>query len=156
MGNTVSKHTCLPCCAAGRQADGHRPATPDYTPLIYMHRSIPFPELTALYAISDVCLLASTRDGMNLVAFEYVACQAQRHGVLVLSQFAGAAVFMGHGSIIFHPANPNEIAEAIHKAVTMNDDARRENYERLRAFIYHNTRSVSYLPSSVVLHPRVD
>ena len=115
-------------------------ATPDYTPLIYMHRSIPFTELTALYSISDVCLLASTRDGMNLVAFEYVACQAKRHGVLVISEFAGAALFMGRGSITFHPNNPDHIAEAIHKGVTMNAEERKENYEKLREFIYANTR----------------
>lgn len=52
-------------------------ATPEGSPLIYIHSSIPFEELTALYPIADVCLLTSSRDGMNLVSFEYIACQAQ-------------------------------------------------------------------------------
>lgn len=65
-------------------ADWNYVATPHSTPLLYIHRSVSFTELTALYSISDVCLLSSRRDGMNLVASEYVACQQERHGVLVL------------------------------------------------------------------------
>lgn len=117
-------------------------ATPDSTPLLYLHRSVPFPELTALYSISDVCLLASTRDGMNLVSFEYVACQAQRHGVLALSQFTGASAFMKDGAIIFHPANPSDISSALNKALTMPDDQRKDNYEKLKQFVEYNTRLV--------------
>lgn len=105
-----------------------------------MHRSVPFEELTALYSISDVCLLTSSRDGMNLVAFEYIACQAQRHGVLVLSEFAGASVFMKGGSVNFHPANTCELAQAIHKAVVMDGKERKDRYEKLRDFVNTNTR----------------
>ena len=50
-----------------------------------------FDELISLYNISDVCLVSSTRDGMNLVSYEYIACQQDRKGVLILSEFAGAA-----------------------------------------------------------------
>jgi hypothetical protein len=79
---------------------------------------------------------------MNLVAFEYVACQEKRHGVLVISEFAGAAAFMGQGSITFHPANPQEIANAIHKGLTMNGQDRQANYEKLKQFVECNTRYV--------------
>ncbi|PKX93418.1 trehalose-6-phosphate synthase [Aspergillus novofumigatus IBT 16806] len=114
-------------------------STPDGVPLLYMHRSVPFNELTALYSIANACLLTSTRDGMNLVSFEYVACQEQRHGVLVLSEFAGAASFMKEGSISFHPANTTELADAVYKAVTMGEDEKKTKYEYLRNFIETNT-----------------
>lgn len=114
-------------------------ATPSGTPLLYMHRSVPFDELTALYSVADVCLLTSTRDGMNLVSFEYVACQDKRNGILVLSEFAGAASFMKEGSITFHPANTTELSEAIYKATTMSDQERREKHKFLRDFINTNT-----------------
>ena len=117
---------------------------PDLTPIIYLHRPIPFTELTALYSIADACLVASTRDGMNLVAFEYVACQEKGHGVLVISEFAGAAAFMGQSSITFHPANPQEIANAINRGLTIDGQERRANYEKLKQFVELNTRYVSY------------
>lgn len=64
-----------------------------------MHRSIPFDELVALYAVSDVCLVSSTRDGMNLVSYEYISAQQNNHGVMILSEFAGAAQSLNGKSI---------------------------------------------------------
>jgi len=60
-------------------------------PIHFMHKSVTFEELVALYAVSDACIVSSTRDGMNLVSYEYISCQQEKHGVLVLSEFAGAA-----------------------------------------------------------------
>lgn len=77
---------------------------------------------------------------MNLVAFEYIACQAKKHGVLVLSEFTGAASFMSQGSVNFHPANFKEISQAVHKGLTMSKQERKERYEKLRDFINTNTR----------------
>ncbi|OJJ50690.1 hypothetical protein ASPZODRAFT_11548 [Penicilliopsis zonata CBS 506.65] len=114
-------------------------ATPDGTPIIYMHRSVSFDELTALYSIADVCLLTSNRDGMNLVAFEYVACQARRHGVLALSEFAGASAFMKEGSITFNPANTTQVAEAIYRALTLDEEEKKMRYEKLSSFVNANT-----------------
>jgi trehalose 6-phosphate synthase len=65
--------------------------TVEFMPIHFMHKSVTFDELVALYAVSDACLVSSTRDGMNLVSYEYVSCQRERHGVLILSEFAGAA-----------------------------------------------------------------
>ncbi|KAF5854927.1 Trehalose-6-P synthase/phosphatase complex synthase subunit [Aspergillus alliaceus] len=110
-------------------------ATADGTPLIYIHRPIPFTELTALYCVADICLLTSRRDGMNLVASEYVACQANKHGVLVLSELAGAASFMSGGSVTFHPSSVQELSDAAHKALTMDEKEKKERYEELRGFI---------------------
>jgi trehalose 6-phosphate synthase len=133
MGSTVC---ALPCSSGYTDL----PATPNGTPLLYIHRSVPFDELTALYSVADVCLLTSTRDGMNLVSFEYVACQDKRAGVLVLSEFAGAASFMKEGSITFHPVNTTELSEAIYKAATMGLDERKQKHEMLREFVDVNTR----------------
>ena len=62
-----------------------------WTPVVYQYRHVPFKSLIALYAVSDVCLVTPLRDGMNLVAKEYVATKADRAGVLILSEMAGAA-----------------------------------------------------------------
>lgn len=105
-----------------------------------MHRSIPFDELTSLYSVADICLLTSSRDGMNLVSFEYVACQSTRHGVLVLSEFAGASSYMSEASIRFHPANIRELSEAIYRAVTMGPQERKQRHDTLMQFVETNTR----------------
>lgn len=76
--------------------------TVEFMPIHFMHKSIPFDEMCALYAVSDACLVSSTRDGMNLVAYEYISCQQKRHGSLILSEFAGAAHSL-NGSIIVNP-----------------------------------------------------
>ncbi|KAJ5562508.1 hypothetical protein N7461_001269 [Penicillium sp. DV-2018c] len=116
-------------------------ATPESSPLLYIHRSVPFPELTALYSISDACLLTSRRDGMNLVATEYVACQEARHGVLVLSEFTGAATFLKPGSLLFNPSSTHGLSESLYEALTMSKEDRTRNYEKLRDFVTTNTSS---------------
>lgn len=114
-------------------------ATPEGVPLIYIHRSVSFPELTALYCVAKACLITSRRDGMNLVASEYVACQENRYGVLVLSELAGAASFLGHGSVTFHPSSTRELANAIHQAVTMDDGEKKRRHQELREFVTTHT-----------------
>ena len=108
-------------------------------PIHYMHKSINFDELTALYAASDVCLVSSTRDGMNLVSYEYVATQAQRHGVMILSEFTGAAQSL-NGSLIVNPWNTEDLAGAIYEAVTMGKEQRDAAYEKLNRYIQKYTR----------------
>ncbi|KAJ5982332.1 hypothetical protein N7451_012432 [Penicillium sp. IBT 35674x] len=115
-------------------------ATPHSTPLLYIHRSVSFEELIALYSISDVCLLSSRRDGMNLVASEYIACQEDRHGVLVLSEFTGAATFLKHGSLLFNPSSANSLSSSLHRALVMTGDERKKLYEESRDFITNHTR----------------
>ncbi|KAI9842220.1 MAG: Trehalose-6-P synthase/phosphatase complex synthase subunit [Thelocarpon superellum] len=108
--------------------------TIEFMPIHFMHKSVSFDELLALYAVSDACLVSSTRDGMNLVAFEYIATQKKRHGVMVLSEFAGAAQSL-NGSLIINPWNPDELANAIHEAVTMPDEQRAINYQKLERYV---------------------
>lgn len=73
----------------------------NYSPVQLIYNSVNFTELVALYRIADVCLVTSTRDGMNLVAFEYIATQVGKHGCLILSEFAGCAQSL-NGKLIFH------------------------------------------------------
>jgi len=114
--------------------------TVEYTPIHFMHKSVDFDELCALYAVSEGCLITSTRDGMNLVSYEYVACQESRHGVLVLSEFAGAAHSL-NGSIIVNPWNTDEVAEGIYKAVTMTPQLRKESFGKLFKYVSKFTAS---------------
>lgn len=79
---------------------------------------------------------------MNLVAAEYVACQEDRYGVLVLSELAGAAAFMKEGSITFHPSSVEEVSDALYQAVTMDVTERKKKYQNLRSFITTHTRYV--------------
>lgn len=76
---------------------------------------------------------------MNLVAYEYIATQQNRHGVLVLSEFAGAAQSL-NGSLIVNPWNTEELAGAIHDAVTMGDEQRAINYQKLERYVMKYTR----------------
>ncbi|KAJ1961707.1 Trehalose-6-P synthase/phosphatase complex synthase subunit [Dispira parvispora] len=108
--------------------------TAEYTPIHFLHKSVTFDELVSLYAISDACLVSSTRDGMNLVSYEYISCQEKHHGVLILSEFAGAAQSL-NGSIIVNPWNTDDLASAIHRAVIMPADQRKQNHEKLYRYV---------------------
>jgi trehalose 6-phosphate synthase len=103
----------------------------DWTPVRYIHRSIPRATLAALFRGSHVGLVTPLRDGMNLVAKEYIASQdADNPGVLVLSKFAGAAEDMQE-AIIVNPYDTDEMAIGLHRALTMPVEERRERYEAL-------------------------
>jgi trehalose 6-phosphate synthase/phosphatase len=106
----------------------------DFTPIHFLNRSVSFEELVALYAVSDACLVSSTRDGMNLVSYEYITCQQENHGVLILSEFAGAAQSL-NGSIIVNPWNTEELATAIYDALTMDDAQRATNHQKLFRYV---------------------
>ncbi|MCJ1399310.1 Trehalose-6-P synthase/phosphatase complex synthase subunit [Xylographa trunciseda] len=112
--------------------------TVEFMPIHFMHKSVNFDELIALYAVSDACLVSSTRDGMNLVSYEYIACQKKRHGVMILSEFTGAAQSL-NGSLIVNPWNTEELAGAIHDAVTMGDEQRSVNFEKLDKYVQKYT-----------------
>jgi len=111
--------------------------TPGWTPVVYINRSIERAELVALYQLADVCWVGSLRDGMNLVAKEYVACKAEGDGVLVLSEFAGAAAEMGE-ALLINPFDEERTASSIERALTLDEDERRRRMEHLHSRILHN------------------
>lgn len=105
----------------------------DWTPVRYIHRAVPRDTLAALFRGSQVGLVTPLRDGMNLVAKEYVAAQdAENPGVLVLSRFAGAAEDLLE-AILVNPYDTEEVAQALQHALTMRKEERRERYEALIA-----------------------
>ncbi|ORY67186.1 trehalose-6-phosphate synthase [Pseudomassariella vexata] len=112
--------------------------TIEFMPIHFLHQSVAFDELCALYAVSDVCLVSSTRDGMNLVSYEYIATQHKRHGVMILSEFTGAAQSL-NGSLIVNPWNTEELANAIHDAVTMSPEMREANFRKLERYVFKYT-----------------
>ncbi|CDO92442.1 unnamed protein product [Kluyveromyces dobzhanskii CBS 2104] len=108
--------------------------TAEFVPIHFMHKSIPFQELISLYSIGDVCLVSSTRDGMNLVSYEYISCQEEKKGTLILSEFTGAAQSL-NGALIVNPWNTDELAEAINEALTVPEEKRAANWEKLYKYI---------------------
>ncbi|KAE7996324.1 hypothetical protein FH972_001056 [Carpinus fangiana] len=98
-------------------------------PIHHLDRSLDFHALCALYAITDVALVTSLRDGMNLVSYEFVACQASNKGVLILSEFAGAAQSLGAGAILVNPWNVTEVAASISYALDMPADEREKRHQ---------------------------
>ena len=100
----------------------------NYTPVWYFYRSLPFENLVELYSTSDVALITPVRDGMNLVAKEYIACRINQTGVIIISEMAGVAKEMGE-AIVINPNNESEIADAIQQALTMSLEEQRERME---------------------------
>ncbi len=121
--------------------------TAEWNPVIYLRRSISRAELAALYAAADVAWVASLRDGMNLVAKEFVACQQDGKGVLLLSEFAGAAGEMGE-AVRVNPYDETGSAAALERALTMAEDERRERQAALLHRITTNT-AVAWAERSV-------
>ncbi len=106
-------------------------ASADWSPIQYLYRSLDQPELAALYRDADVALITPLRDGMNLVAKEYVACQVDEAGTLILSRLAGAAETMRE-ALLVNPVDIDGTAEAIHRALTMEKGERRSRMKALR------------------------
>jgi len=106
--------------------------TPSWVPIHYMYRACSERTVAALYRVADVMLVTPLRDGMNLVAKEFVAARVDGDGVLVLSEFAGAFAELGEALSV----NPNDIdgmASAIKQALSMPEDERRTRMAALRA-----------------------
>jgi trehalose 6-phosphate synthase/phosphatase len=108
-----------------------------WTPLVYQFRNLTFEEIVPLYRLCDVALITPLRDGMNLVAKEFIASRPDQTGVLILSEMAGAAKEMGE-AIIINPFHREDFAKALEQALTMpvEEQIRRNQLlqERLRRY----------------------
>ena len=107
------------------------------TPLQYMHRSISQRDLVALYCAADVMLVTPLRDGMNLVAKEFVASRIDNDGVLVLSELAGAASELGD-AILINAYDADATGAAVERALQMPQIERRRRMARLRSQVMAN------------------
>jgi trehalose 6-phosphate synthase len=110
-------------------------AEPGWTPIQYIHRSIPRDELLALYRAAGIALVTPLKDGMNLVAKEYCACHIENDGVLILSEFAGAMPELHTGAITVHPYDEIGISDALRQALAMPLAERHRRMLRMRRTI---------------------
>ncbi|MGY0482681.1 alpha,alpha-trehalose-phosphate synthase (UDP-forming) [Endobacter medicaginis] len=112
----------------------------DWSPLRTITRSVPRGTLAGFCRLARVALVTPLRDGMNLVAKEYVAAQnGEDPGVLVLSRFAGAADELAEGALMVNPHDPDAIAEALDQALRMPRGERRRRWQAMDAAIHTAT-----------------
>ena len=104
----------------------------------YIHRGFDHEEVAALYAAADVMLVTPVRDGMNLVAKEFVASRIGHHGVLVLSEFAGAAHEL-HDAVLVNPYDIEGLKDAIMRAVDMPEEEVVARMSRMRRIVEGHT-----------------
>jgi trehalose 6-phosphate synthase len=106
-----------------------------WTPIHYIYRSLNRIELMAYYRTCEIALITPLKDGMNLVAKEFCACSIENNGVLILSDFAGAAAQLHHGALMVNPFDIEGMADVIHRACTMTVAERQRRMEKLRRSI---------------------
>lgn len=107
-------------------------STAGWAPLTFMFRHVPFEELTAYLAVADVAWITPLRDGLNLVAKEYVAIRSElgKSGVLVISEFAGSSVEL-LGALLTNPYDTAGMADTLQRALLMGEDEQKQRMERL-------------------------
>jgi alpha,alpha-trehalose-phosphate synthase [UDP-forming] len=115
-----------------------RYGTDGWTPIVVIHNNVDAELLAAVYRAADLCLVSSLQDGMNLVAKEFIGCQVDERGVLVLSRFTGAAEEID-GALLINPFNLDGFAACIRTALEMGRDERRRRIHRMRMQLYQST-----------------
>jgi trehalose 6-phosphate synthase/phosphatase len=106
-------------------------ATLNSSPIRFIHGSVQFTDLCALYATADVGMVTPLIDGMNLVAKEYIACQRDHDGALILSEFAGAAEELSN-AIVVNPYDARAVAQALNEALALPDEEKRACNQPMR------------------------
>ncbi|WP_400193006.1 bifunctional alpha,alpha-trehalose-phosphate synthase (UDP-forming)/trehalose-phosphatase [Hymenobacter sp. B81] len=105
-----------------------------WNPIQYFYRSFPLEELAALYRLADVALITPLRDGMNLVAKEFVASKNEGRGVLILSERAGAARELSD-ALIINPTDTAAVSETLLRALTMPVDEQQQHLTSMQALV---------------------
>ena len=112
--------------------------TPEWQPVIFVREHVPLAELLAWYRLARFVLVSSLHDGMNLVAKEFVASRADGECVLLLSEFTGAAREFRTDAVLINPYAADGMADAIHRAATMDCDEMRRRMRRMREQVREN------------------
>jgi trehalose 6-phosphate synthase len=107
-------------------------STAGWVPVHYHYRSLPRRDLISLYRMARIGFITSLKDGMNLVAKELCACQLEGEGVLVLSEFAGAAAQLQRGALLVNPHDVEGTADTLRQAIQMDEDERRRRMELMQ------------------------
>jgi trehalose 6-phosphate synthase len=110
-------------------------STSDWLPVQYHFRGLDREDLLAHYRACDMAFVTPLKDGMNLVAKEYCACRTEENGVLILSQFAGAAEQLKSAALLVNPYDVEQMADAILKAFQMSDAERTVRMKRMRRVV---------------------
>src|SRR5205085_1456036 len=105
--------------------------TSDWTPIVLINENVDSDLLAAVYRAADLCIVSSLQDGMNLVAKEFIACQVEERGVLLLSRFTGSAEEI-EGAVLINPFNVDGFVSAIRTALEMPADERGRRMRRMR------------------------
>jgi trehalose 6-phosphate synthase len=112
--------------------------TDDWTPIVLINENVDSDLLAGVYRAADLCIVSSLQDGMNLVAKEFVACQLDERGVLILSRFTGSAEEID-GAMLINPFNVDGFVSAIRGALEMPPDERRRRMHRMRKQLNNST-----------------
>lgn len=106
-----------------------------WIPIHYRFKSLSRMDLLAYYRLAEIALITPLKDGMNLVAKEYCACNLEENGVLILSEFAGAAAQLKIGAILVNPYDEEGVSDAIFKCFCMLKEERKNRMRRIRQHI---------------------
>lgn len=98
---------------------------------------MPFEDLINYYRFSDICWVNSIKDGMNLVAKEYIACQIENKGALMLSEFTGAAAELRDHACLVNPYDIEGCADALYRVLTKDSSKKELKMQRMREHIKH-------------------
>jgi alpha,alpha-trehalose-phosphate synthase [UDP-forming] len=109
-----------------------------WSPIQYLFKALPQQQLAALYKYSDICLVTSLRDGMNLIGKEYASCNVSQDGVLILSELTGASYELGSNSLMVNPYDTDEVADTLKKALNMHRATRKKMMQGLQKTIREN------------------
>ena len=109
--------------------------SPAWVPVHYIHRHLERLELLASYRAADIALITPLKDGMNLVSKEFCAARVDDSGVLILSEFAGAADQLGSGALLVNPYDVEQVSRALDQALCMGGEDRKSRMQRMRSRI---------------------
>ena len=112
-------------------------STGKWVPVRYLYKAFPTEELVNYYSAADAAMITPLRDGMNLVAAEYVASRMDDSGCLILSEFAGAAGTL-KDAIIVNPYNIEDLADTIHECLSMPEGEKQSRMQGLRRAVKDN------------------
>ncbi|KAI8982541.1 glycosyltransferase family 20-domain-containing protein [Pilobolus umbonatus] len=112
----------------------------EFTPVHHYHHQIETDEYYALLSSADAALITAMRDGMNTSSLEYVMCQQEKHGSLILSELTGTAGSMS-SALLVNPWDYSAVAKAIHEALLMSEEEKLQRHEQLLAHVKSNTTS---------------
>lgn len=112
-------------------------STDEWTPIVFKRSNLSLSQLERLYRLAKVCIISSLHDGMNLVAKEFVSSRCDERGVLVLSQFTGAARELAD-AILINPYDREQFSDALFQALTMGPEEEQRRMSRMRAVVREN------------------